>query len=100
MAVARRHTGGCSARKGECKCLSSLAVRAQGNEHDALQAGAPTSALAPSWRMMLLSNGSVTRHLELLTGVKVEVVRAAPRLKRQVGCLIVLGEHALREGIL
>ena len=48
---------------------------AQGSEEDALQAGAPPGGLAPSWRVMLLSDGSVTRHLQLLTGLRVEVVR-------------------------
>ena len=42
---------------------------------DAEQPAAPTSMLSPAWRMMVLSNGSVTRHLEHLTGHKVHVVR-------------------------
>ncbi|KAK9844197.1 hypothetical protein WJX81_007781 [Elliptochloris bilobata] len=45
----------------------------QGSEEDALQPGAPTGGLAPAWRLMLLSNGSVTRHLQLLTGLRVEL---------------------------
>lgn len=31
--------------------------------------------LAPTWKLMLLSDGSVTRHLQLLTGKRVAVVR-------------------------
>jgi chorismate lyase len=30
--------------------------------------------MSPNWRMMLLSDGSVTRHLQLLTGQRIEVV--------------------------
>ena len=47
----------------------------QGSMDDAEQPAAPTSMLSPAWRMMVLSNGSVTRHLEHLTGHKVHVVR-------------------------
>ena len=52
------------------------AAAAQGSEEDALRAAGPPGALAPAWRVMLLSDGSVTRHLQLLTGLRVEVVRA------------------------
>ena len=31
--------------------------------------------LTPTWKMLLLSDGSVTRHLQLLTGQHIEVVR-------------------------
>ena len=30
--------------------------------------------LTPTWKMLLLSDGSVTRHLQLLTGQHIEVV--------------------------
>ena len=35
--------------------------------------------LSPTWKVMLLSDGSVTRHLQLLTGQSIAVVRACPR---------------------
>lgn len=50
--------------------------RAQGSNEEALQGGAPTADLSPAWRMMVLSNGSVTRHLQQLTGREVTIVRA------------------------
>ena len=31
--------------------------------------------LTPTWKMLLLSDGSVTRHLQLLTGQHIDVVR-------------------------
>ncbi len=52
----------------------------QGSEEEALAGGAPTGSLAPAWRVILLSDGSVTRHLQLLTGLRVEVVRACTPL--------------------
>ncbi len=36
--------------------------------------------LAPTWKMLLLSDGSVTRHLQLLTGQHIEVVSASGSL--------------------
>ena len=30
--------------------------------------------LTPTWKMLLLSDGSVTRHLQLLTGQHIDVV--------------------------
>ena len=57
-------------------CLDS----AQGTEGDALRQGAPPQRLKPPWKVMLLSDGSVTRHLQLLTGLKVQVVRGQPLL--------------------
>jgi chorismate lyase len=38
-----------------------------------LQQGLPHSQLAPSWQMLLLGDGSPTRHLQLLTGAPTEV---------------------------
>ena len=32
--------------------------------------------LTPTWKMLLLSDGSVTRHLQLLTGQHIDVVTA------------------------
>lgn len=45
----------------------------QGSNEAALREGAPTADLSPAWRMMLLSNGSVTRHLQQLTGREVTI---------------------------
>jgi chorismate lyase len=69
-----------------------------------IQEGIPQHMLAPTWQMLLLGDGSTTRHLQLLTGepIKVEVVDMSqigmntdrapelilelpgPRLRRQV----------------
>lgn len=38
-----------------------------------MQRGLPHSQLAPSWQMLLLGDGSPTRHLQLLTGEPTEV---------------------------
>lgn len=45
----------------------------EGDERAALQPDALLSAQHPLWRLLLLSDGSVTRHLQLLTGSAVEV---------------------------
>ena len=47
------------------------------NEATAMARGAMGPLVAPPWRVMLLSDGSVTRHLQLLTDakIKVEVLR-------------------------
>ncbi|MBL1177907.1 chorismate lyase [Pantanalinema sp. GBBB05] len=75
----------------------------QGNEA-AVQQGLPHSQLAPAWQILLLGDGSPTRHLQLLTGEPTEVdvidmsaigmdldhaptqiqVVPGPRLRRQV----------------
>lgn len=75
----------------------------QGNEA-CIQQGLPHSQLAPAWQMLLLGDGSPTRHLHLLTGEPTEVdvidmspigmdldsapeqlqVVPGPRLRRQV----------------
>lgn len=44
----------------------------QGGE-DAIQQGLPHHLLAPSWQILLLGDGSPTRHLQLLTREKTEV---------------------------
>jgi chorismate--pyruvate lyase len=44
----------------------------QGNDRD-VQQGLPHSQLAPTWQMLLLGDGSPTRHLQLLTGEPTEV---------------------------
>lgn len=69
-----------------------------------VQSGLPHAQLAPAWQILLLGDGSPTRHLKLLTGEKTEVdvidmsvigmaddgapqrIQAvpAPRLRRQV----------------
>ena len=35
--------------------------------------------LSPTWKLMLLSDGSVTRHLQLLTGQHIKVVSPSPK---------------------
>ncbi|KAL6761290.1 hypothetical protein V8C86DRAFT_2535145 [Haematococcus lacustris] len=46
----------------------------QGTEQEALTApSSPFSALNPTWKVLLLSDGSVTRHLQLMTGRPVAV---------------------------
>ena len=44
----------------------------QGAE-DAVQKGLPHTKLAPAWQILLLGDGSPTRHLQLLTGEPTEV---------------------------
>lgn len=44
----------------------------QGGE-DEIQAGLAHSELAPTWQLLLLGDGSPTRHLQLLTGERTEV---------------------------
>ncbi len=44
----------------------------QGSDRD-IQQGLPHSQLAPTWQMLLLGDGSPTRHLQLLTGEPTEV---------------------------
>ncbi|MBW4622073.1 MAG: chorismate lyase [Cyanosarcina radialis HA8281-LM2] len=44
----------------------------QGTEED-VQKGLPHSQLAPAWQILLLGDGSPTRHLQLLTGEPTEV---------------------------
>jgi chorismate--pyruvate lyase len=45
----------------------------KGTEEEALLRGAPTEQLTPPWKITLLSDGSVTRHLQLMTGQQVRV---------------------------
>lgn len=45
----------------------------QGSETEALAPGSDPQSLAPPWRLLLLSDGSVTRHLSLLTQSDVRV---------------------------
>ena len=47
---------------------------AQMLEEDAMFRMQLPEQLAPTWKMLLLSDGSVTRHLQLLTGQHIEVV--------------------------
>ncbi|WP_448561776.1 chorismate lyase [Trichothermofontia sp.] len=51
----------------------------QGGE-DVVQAGLPHEQLAPAWQMLLLGDGSPTRHLRLLTGepIAVDVIDMSP----------------------
>ena len=44
-------------------------------EEDAMFKMQLPEQLTPTWKMLLLSDGSVTRHLQLLTGQHIEVVR-------------------------
>ena len=50
----------------------SLSPLWQGDETDVKQ-GLPHSQLAPPWQILILGDGSPTRHLQLLTGEKTEV---------------------------
>lgn len=45
----------------------------QGTETEALAPGSLPQELSPTWRVMLLSDGSVTRHMALLTQSDVQV---------------------------
>lgn len=85
------------------KTWYALAPLWQGNEQ-AVQNGLPHDQLAPAWQILLLGDGSPTRHLQLLTGEPTEVdvidmsaigmdldnappqleVVPGPRLRRQV----------------
>ncbi|MEG3864123.1 chorismate lyase [Microcoleus sp. herbarium12] len=42
-------------------------------DQDAVQKGLPHTKLAPAWQILLLGDGSPTRHLQLLTGEPTEV---------------------------
>jgi len=44
-------------------------------EEDAMFKMQLPEQLTPTWKMLLLSDGSVTRHLQLRTGQHIEVVR-------------------------
>lgn len=50
----------------------SLTPLWQGNEAQ-VQQGLPHTQLAPAWQLLLLGDGSPTRHLQLLTGEPTEV---------------------------
>lgn len=50
----------------------SLTPLWQGGE-EAVKSGLPHAQLAPAWQMLLLGDGSPTRHLKLLTGEPIEV---------------------------
>ncbi|ACK68842.1 protein of unknown function DUF564 [Gloeothece citriformis PCC 7424] len=50
----------------------SLEIIWQGGE-ETVKGGLPHSQLAPTWQILLLGDGSPTRHLQLLTGEKTEV---------------------------
>lgn len=54
------------------KSWHSLTPLWQGGE-EIVQQGLPHSKLAPAWQMLLLGDGSPTRHLQLLTGEPTEV---------------------------
>jgi len=45
----------------------------QGSEEEAMRKDAPPQKLQPPWKVILLSDGSVTRHLKLMTGLDVKV---------------------------
>jgi chorismate--pyruvate lyase len=55
---------------------------AEFDEASAMRRGAVAPLVAPPWRVMLLSDGSVTRHLTLLTDAKVRVDVLDQRLVR------------------
>lgn len=50
----------------------SLTPLWEGGE-ESVKSGLPHSQLAPAWQMLLLGDGSPTRHLKLLTGETIEV---------------------------
>lgn len=52
-----------------CHCLTPFW---QGGK-EIVQQGLPHTQLAPAWQMLLLGDGSPTRHLQLLTGERTEV---------------------------
>jgi chorismate lyase len=56
-----------------------LSLTWQSNQ-DALQLGVPRNLLAPTWQVLLLGDGSTTRHLQLLTGeqISVDVIDMSP----------------------
>ncbi|KAM3099982.1 chorismate lyase [Phormidesmis sp. 146-35] len=84
----------------------------EGSDRD-IQTGLPHDQLAPTWQMLLLGDGSPTRHLQLLTGEPTEVdvidmsaigltddnapkvveMVPAPRLRRQVWLRTASGER-------
>lgn len=90
-------------RASDCGNWHALDRIWQGGE-DAVRSGLPHDRLAPAWQILLLGDGSPTRHLRLLTGEPTEVdvidmsaigsdgdgapdlIRAvpSPRLRRQV----------------
>jgi hypothetical protein len=43
--------------------------------------------LTPTWKMLLLSDGSVTRHLQLLTGQHIAVVRTPTYTALSLWCM-------------
>lgn len=67
------------------------------NEVSAMARGALTPLVAPPWRVMLLSDGSVTRHLQLLTDAKVKVDVLRQQLLRS-GDLV--GDPAVPDDVL
>lgn len=71
-AAAAGSSGGGRRSTGSADPLSWHTVDApllwRGSAETVLEPGSPAALLAPTWRVMLLSDGSVTRHLELLTG--------------------------------
>ena len=67
-------------RKGGSRWPALAATAAEFDEASAMRRGAVAALVAPPWRLMLLSDGSVTRHLTLLTDAKVRVDVLAQRL--------------------
>ena len=59
--------------KGVSRWPAFLSTSWEFDEDLAMARGAMAPLLAAPWRMMLLSDGSVTRHLQLLTDAKVDV---------------------------
>ena len=55
--------------------LSTKANVMQMLEEDSMFRMQLPEQLTPTWKMLLLSDGSVTRHLQLLTGQHIDVVR-------------------------
>lgn len=57
-----------------CKFLSDQHFMVQVLEEDAMFKTPLPDQVSATWKLMLLSDGSVTRHLQLLTGQHIEVV--------------------------
>ncbi len=58
-----------SDRKNAWQCLDNIW---QGSQ-EVIDIGLPHTQLAPPWQILLLGDGSPTKHLRLLTGEKIEV---------------------------
>lgn len=74
---------GVDVRKMQEECLGMKKVWSCRGERPSVVSSRLMRNLSPAWKMMLLSDGSVTRHVELLTGgdVKVECLEMKTMLE-------------------